>query len=348
MPLHETLAADVGVAGGAVITDRVYDIVTDDIYLRLPELIGEPEIYLKIEGLNPAGSVKLKTAIALIEDAEQRGVLASGSGVVESSSGNLGIALSMVCSVKGYSFTCITDPNASARSVATMRALGARVVIVTERDANGGYLGSRIARLKSMLARDPSLMWPNQYANAANPRVHWERTAASILRAIRSVDYLFIGAGTTGTLMGCAAYFRQFSPRTRIVAVDARGSVTFGYPPGPRHIPGLGSSRTPELCSTDGVVDDVVLVDEADAVRACRRIATKYGVLVGGSTGSVVAAVRNYRSEIPPDSRVVAIAPDLGDRYLDTVYNDEWVIARFGPDALTERELVSTRFTTRG
>lgn len=324
-----------------MITDRVYDIVTDDIYLRLPRLVDRTEIYLKIEGLNPAGSVKLKTAIALIEDMERAGLLRPGGRVVESSSGNLGIALSMVCSVKGYSFTCITDPNASPRSVATMRALGAAVVMVAERDANGGYLGSRVARLKQMLATDPELIWTNQYANAANPRVHWERTAASILKNIESVDHLFVGAGTTGTLMGCAAYFRQFSPSTRIIAVDTIGSVTFGAPPGPRHIPGLGTSRRPELCRTDNL-DDIVLVDEADAVRACRKIAAECGLLVGGSTGSVLAAVQGNRAEIPPGSRVVAIAPDLGDRYLDTVYNDDWVTARFGPNVLVERELVTS------
>jgi len=339
-----TLCVDT--CGDKVIVDRVYDIITDDIYLRLPELISEAEIYLKIEGLNPAGSVKLKTAIALIEDAERKGVLTPGGRVVESSSGNLGIALSIVCSVKGYSFTCITDPNASSRSIAMMRALGAQVVIVTERDEKGGYLGRRIACLKNMLALDPDLIWRNQYANAANPRVHWERTATAILKAIRPVDYLFVGAGTTGTLVGCAAYFRQFSPDTRIIAVDARGSVTFGYPAGPRYIPGLWTSRAPELCRTD-ILDKVLLVDEVDTVRACREIATKYGLLVGGPTGAVLAAVQSLRVEIPPDSRVVAIAPDLGDRYLDTIYNDNWVATRFGSNALADSGLVNATLAAR-
>ena len=325
--------------GGRVIANNVYDLVTDDVYLRLADLIGEPEIYLKLEGLNPAGSVKLKTAVALIADAEERGLLRPGGRVVESSSGNLGIALSMVCAVKGYPFTCVTDPKTSHHSIATMRAMGANVVVVTERDANGGYLGTRIELIKNMLRLDPSLLWTNQYANAANPRVHWERTASSILKSISDVDYLFVGAGTTGTLMGCAAHFRQFSPKTRIVAVDTSGSVTFGRPAGPRHIPGLGTSRAPELCRTDNL-DEIVYVEEADAVRTCRKIAARYGLLVGGSTGSVLAAVESLRSTIPADARVVALAPDLGDRYLDTVYNDQWVTARFGADVLADTELV--------
>lgn len=330
-----------------MIADRAYELVTDDIYLKLSRLVADLDVYLKIEGLNPAGSVKLKTAVALIADAEEKGLLGNGSGngVIESSSGNLGIALSMVCAVKGYSFTCITDPKASSQSVATMRAMAARVIVVTERDVNGGYLGTRIAQLKRMLSLDPQLIWPNQYANKANPRVHWERTASSILKAINTVDYLFVGAGTTGTLMGCAAYFRQFSPRTRIVAVDTCGSVTFGRPAGPRHLPGLGTSRVPELCRTDNL-DEIVYVEEADAVRTCRQVAAKHGLLIGGSTGSVLAAIQSIGSGIPSEARVVAIAPDLGDRYLDTIYNDDWVTARFGAQVLAERELVGTPLET--
>lgn len=329
-----------------MIVDHVYDVVTDDIYLRLPELVGDTEIYLKIEGLNPAGSVKLKTAVALIADAEERGVLQPGGRVVESSSGNLGIALSMVCAVKGYSFTCITDPKASEQSIATMRAMSAEVVVVTERDANGGYLGTRIAYLKALLEDDPTVYWPNQYANAANPRAHWERTASSILSELTTVDYLVVGAGTTGTLMGCAAYFRQFSPRTVIIAVDTIGSVTFGRPAGPRHVPGLGTSRVPELCRTDNI-DEIIYIAESDAVRACRDVARRYGLLVGGSTGSVVAALQSLAPVLPSGARVVALSPDLGDRYLATVYNDQWVTDKFGPDALTDRELVSGPSTTR-
>jgi N-(2-amino-2-carboxyethyl)-L-glutamate synthase len=329
-----------------VIVERAYEIVTDDIFLHLPGLLPPPpgaasgiEVYLKLEGLNPAGSVKLKTAVALIEDAERAGLLTPGVRVVESSSGNLGIALSTVCSLKGYAFTCITDPNASARSIATMRALGAEVLVVEERDANGGYLGSRLALLQQMLDADPTLFWTNQYANPANPRVHSQRTAASILGHFGKVDYLFIGAGTTGTLMGCASYFRKFSPGTRIIAVDSAGSVTFDAPPGPRYIPGLGTSRRPELCRTDNL-DDVVFVTESETVRVCRAIAAEYSLLVGGSTGSVLAAVRRYRAKMTPGSRVVALSPDLGDRYLDTVYDDDWVISRVGPGALAERPLV--------
>ncbi|MEU2794068.1 2,3-diaminopropionate biosynthesis protein SbnA [Streptomyces sp. NPDC007100] len=315
-----------------MIVEHAYDLVTDDVFLRLDGLLPHGELFLKLEGLNPAGSVKLKTAAGLVEDAERRGLLRPGGALIESSSGNLGIALSMVCAAKGYTFTCVTDPHVPAQSVALMHAYGAHVCVVDTPDANGGYLGSRIALIRSALDLDPSLTWPNQYANAANPAVHAARTAAAVLREIRRVDYLFVGAGTTGTVMGCAAHFRRRSPRTTVVAVDAEGSVTFGGPPGPRLVPGLGTSRTPEICRPRDV-HHVVSVPERDAVLMCRGIARSHGLAVGGSTGSVLCAVLRLRSRIPAGARVVALSADLGDRYLDTVYDDAWVAEHFGTHA---------------
>jgi cysteine synthase A len=329
-----------------MIRDHAYDIIIDDVFLRLTDLLGDSEVFLKIEGLNFAGSIKLKTAVSLIEDAEQKGHLDFGGRIIESSSGNLGIALSMVCAAKNYSFTCITDPKASPQSIELMKAMGAQVIVVDKRDSNGGYLGTRIALLKSMITADPGLVWPNQYANQANPRVHWQRTAKSILNELNTVDYLFIGAGTTGTLMGCSSYFRQFSPATRIIAVDTLGSVTFGYPAGCRHIPGLGTSRTPEICHMRDL-DEVMLIDEADAIRTCRWFAKQRGVLLGGSTGSVIYAIKIKRDEIQPGSRVVAISPDLGERYLQTIYNDDWVAARFGSNLIEESEPFGAQWNQR-
>jgi len=305
-------------------------MVLDDVFLDLSGLVPGVDLALKIEGFNAAGSIKLKTAVALLDDAEHRGLLAPGARIIESSSGNLGIALSSVSAVRGYSFTCVADPNTPRQSVALMRAFGAEVVVVAERDAAGGYLQTRLDLIRDRLLTDPGLYWPNQYANPAGPRAHHDRTAASIVREFPDLDYLFVGAGTTGTLMGCAEHLRTHSPRTRIVAVDAEGSVTFGRPPGHRHIPGLGTSRRPELVRPE-LVDDLVLVPEPEAVRMCRLLAARHGVAAGGSTGSVLAAVARLAPSMPPGATVVAIAPDLGDRYLDTLYDDDWVDARFGP-----------------
>ncbi|WP_367042021.1 2,3-diaminopropionate biosynthesis protein SbnA [Streptomyces sp. Je 1-332] len=312
---------------------NAHELVLDSVFLDLDDFIPQVDLKLKIEGLNPAGSIKIKAAVGLIEDAERRGVLKPGGRVIESSSGNLGIALSSVCAARGYTFICVVDPNTSKQSLGLMEAFGADVVLVTERDANGGYLQTRIDYITKRLGADPDLVWPNQYANPANPRAHYERTAASIVRQAAAeawrIDHLFIGAGTTGTLMGCTDYFREHSPHTRITAVDSLGSVTFGGEPGKRHIPGLGTSRRPEIFRA-GRVDEAVLVPEFEAVRMCRRLAAERGIALGGSTGSVLAAIERNRDRIEPGSLVVAIAPDIGDRYLDTIYDDVWIYERFG------------------
>jgi cysteine synthase A len=234
----------------------------------------------------------------------------------------------MVCAAKGYSLTCVTDPNANPQTVRLMEALGAEVVVVTVRDGNGGYLQSRIDYIQERLRRESDLYWLNQYASPAGPRAHRQRTGRSIFEGLGKVDYVFVGAGTTGTLMGCAQFFRRHSPGTRIIAVDSVGSVTFGGPPARRHIPGLGTSRRPEIL-TEALVDEVVLVSETEAVDMCRALARERGLLLGGSTGTVLSAVQGKAKEIPDGSVVVALSPDFGDRYLDTVYNDSWVAERW-------------------
>ncbi|MEV6976018.1 2,3-diaminopropionate biosynthesis protein SbnA [Kitasatospora sp. NPDC093806] len=315
-----------------MIYKHAYELVHDDVFLDLGGFIPGVDLILKIEGLNPAGSIKLKTALALIEDAERRGVLRPGGSVIESSSGNLGVALSSVCAARGYAFTCVVDPNTSAQNLALMSAYGATVHLVDQRDANGGFLQSRIDHIQRRLAEDPDLLWLNQYANPANPRAHHDWTAAAIARAVPNPDFLFIGAGTTGTLMGCAEFFREHSPSTRIVAVDAEGSITFGHPAGRRYIPGLGTSRRPEVFRP-GLVEDVELVPEREAVRMCRALARQRGLAPGGSTGSVLAAVARRRDRLPAGAKVVAISPDSGERYLSTVYDDGWVAEKFGAPA---------------
>lgn len=284
-------------------------------------------VHLKLEGVNPAGSIKLKTALQITADLEAMGRLSKDTHLIESSSGNLGVAMSLVCASRGYRFTCVTDPNACDHAIKAMKSLGTRVIVVQERDSVGGFLGSRIDLIKRMCAEDGRYIWVNQYANISNWRAHYLMTAPEILDSFPGVDYLFIGAGTTGTAMGCARYFREQRPETVIVGVDAEGSVTFGGPPGPRYIPGIGTSRKPEIADTS-LLDKLMHVDEASTIEMCRLLAS-YGLFVGGSTGSVLCAVRRMADQFDPDDTVVAISPDMADKYLDTIYNDGWVRQRF-------------------
>jgi len=314
--------------------ENISDIVHDQAFLKVSGL-GQP-FFLKMESLNPAGSIKLKTAVGLIDDLQGRGLITADTRLIESSSGNLGVALAMICAERGISFTCVVDPNSSDHNIRMMRCYGADVIQVDEPDANGGFLGTRIALIRSMLGTDPRLVWLNQYENAANPRVHARTTARSIAQRFGHVDYLFIGAGTTGTLMGCVQYFQKHHPTTTIIAVDSVGSVTFDTPPSRRFIPGLGTSQRPPIFSAEGI-DYLEMVPEARTVAMCRLLARHKGLLVGGSTATVICAVHAWRERIEPGSVVVALSPDWGERYLDTLYDDQWVEQRFGKAVLQTR-----------
>jgi len=324
---------------------QVSSIVYDDLFLNIDEF--NPPLYLKIESLNLAGSIKLKTARGLIDDAFERGMVKKDTIFIESSSGNLGVALAMICAKRRLAFTCVIDPNCSALNESAIRSFGAEIVKVTERDAGGGYLGSRIAYIQHKLAEEPRHLWLNQYENPANPAVHARLTAASIARSFERLDYLFVGAGTTGTLMGCVDYFHRHRPETRIIAVDSVGSITFGTPPSPRFIPGLGTSRLPPIFDPAGRLHAAEMVPEAQTVMMCRHMARHHGASVGGSTGTVLAGAHAWRDRIAPDAVVVAISPDWGDRYLQTIYDDAWVTERYGRDVLDGDLAQMSRYPSR-
>ncbi|MET9257599.1 2,3-diaminopropionate biosynthesis protein SbnA [Streptomyces sp. NPDC048182] len=309
-----------------------YAFNEEDLYVDLRAQLGRP-LYLKCEGFNFAGSIKLKAAREMVETAEREGVLTPESILVESSSGNLGVALAMIAASKGYGFLCVTDARCNLATRLMMEALGTRVHVVREPAPQGGLLGARLDYVRRLCALDPRHVWLGQYTNPANWRAHYGSTAPAIARAFPGLDLLFVGAGTTGTLMGCARWFKEWHRPVRVVAVDSAGSVSFGGAPGRRMIPGLGMSVPPPLLDTS-FVDDVVTVDEADTVRTCRGLARR-GFLFGGSTGTVVSGAASWFADHDAgDLTAVAVSPDLGERYLDTVYQANWVEALYGADAL--------------
>jgi len=313
-----------------VIAHSALDLIFRDIFFEVDSFVPGVNVILKLEGFHITGSIKIKTAIALIDDAEVRGNAIPGkTKIIESSSGNLGVALAFVCSLRGYSFVCVTDPKATQASLRAIQAYGGELIVVTDTDENGGYVGTRMAVIKEILASDPNVLWVNQYANPANKKAHFNQTAQEILKQYPNPDWLFVGVGTSGTFMGCAEHFKMHSPKTRVVAVDYAGSVTFGDKPRPRHVPGIGNSRRPELVDP-ALADQILLIDEFDAIRICREMVLKYGLLLGGSSGAALAAVRAVSQEFNPGDVAIVIAPDFGDKYLDTVYNDHWVLSKFG------------------
>ncbi|MFE9252368.1 2,3-diaminopropionate biosynthesis protein SbnA [Streptomyces sp. NPDC007088] len=309
------------------------DYHEDDLFVDLHRTFGR-RLYLKCEGFNFAGSIKLKAARAMVEAAEDGGVLHPGSVLVESSSGNLGVALSILAASKGYGFVCVTDSRANLATKQLIEAMGGTVHTVTEPAAEGGFLGARLRLVKELCESDDRHVWLNQYANPNNALAHYWGTAPAIAERFPDLEVAFIGAGTTGTLMGCARYFKENCPDVKVVAIDAVGSVTFGGPSLPRQIPGLGTGVRPPLLDRS-YVDDVVHVSEVETIRACRRLARR-GFLFGGSTGTVISGALRWLDEHAPgtDVTAVAVAPDMGDRYLDSIYHRGWVEEIYGSATL--------------
>ncbi|WP_448619120.1 2,3-diaminopropionate biosynthesis protein SbnA [Geodermatophilus sp. URMC 65] len=308
----------------------------EDLYVELSSVFGR-SLFLKCEGFNFAGSVKVKAATRMVELAERRGLLRPGSILVESSSGNLGVALSMIAASKGYGFRCVTDSRCNLSTRLLMEALGAEVHVVTEPHPVTGFLGARIEYVQALCASDDRYAWLNQYDNPGNWGAHYETTAPAIARQFPGLDVLFVGAGTTGTLMGCARWFSEHRPSVHIVAVDAVGSVSFGAPPARRMIPGLGMGVRPPMLDRSHV-EDVVWAEEADTIRTCHRLARR-GFHFGGSTGPAVSGALDWLARHDAEGlTAVTIAPDLGERYLDIVHQRTWVQDLFGELALRPDE----------
>ncbi|MFE7440517.1 2,3-diaminopropionate biosynthesis protein SbnA [Streptomyces chartreusis] len=317
-----------------------HEFDVSDLFVNLQPLFGR-RLFLKVEGFNFAGSIKLKAAREMVAQAEAAGRLGPGSTLVESSSGNMGVALALLAASRGFRFLCVTDSRCNAVTRRTMESLGAEVHVITEPHETEGFLGARIRHVKALLAADDKKVWLNQYLSPGNWMAHYRTTAPAIARQFPDLNVLFVGAGTTGTLMGCARYFRERRPSVRVVAVDSVGSVTFGRPAATRHIPGLGTSVRPALLD-ESLVDAVVHVPEAATVRTCREL-MRHGFSFGGSTGTAVTGALSWLSEQYGDTTsgireqvtAVTISPDLGERYMETVYHDEWVTHSLGAESLT-------------
>ncbi|GAA2768538.1 2,3-diaminopropionate biosynthesis protein SbnA [Streptomyces paradoxus] len=305
-----------------MIHDNIAGAVGNTPVVRLTRLFrDEPfEVLAKLEYLNPLGSMKDRAARHVIESWLADGTVCPGTRLVESSSGNFGIALAALAPLYGLRVTCVLDPNTSATNLAILDSLGADLDMVWERDAGGGYLETRLARVRELVARDPAVVWVNQYANDLCWQAHYEQTAAEILTQVPDgLDVLVAAVSTTATLQGIARRLRGRWPALRVVAVDAFGSVIFGGPSAPRRLPGHGSSRVPELAATLEH-DDVVYVRDEEAVAGCHTLLRSEGILAGASSGAVVSALRSVAPSLPAGARVLTLFADRGERYMDLVY----------------------------
>jgi cysteine synthase A len=310
-----------------VVSASIIECIGATPLVRLRRLFSSsPQVFAKLELLNPGGSVKDRPARYIIERGLRDGTIAPRATIVESSSGNFGIALAMAARIYELDFVCVVDPKISPLNLRILRQLGARIEMVTRPDPFGGYLHTRLERVQELLGEIPGAYWIDQYANELNARCHYDGIGTEIVEAFgdEQVDVFVAAVSTTATLLGAARRLRDAWPDVRVVAVDAHGSVIFGATPRRRDLPGIGSSRRPELLCDDEV-DEVVHVDDYDSARGCRELLLGEGILAGGSSGAVIAAIQQIAPELPDGARVVTILPDRGERYMDLVYDDEWV-----------------------
>jgi cysteine synthase len=272
------------------------------------------EVWVKLEGMNPGGSIKDRTALGMILDAEECGQLQAGGHIVEPTSGNTGIGLAQVASARGYHLTLTIPSSMSEERLRTLSAYGAELVLT---DPERRMLA---AIEEAERIRDTTGAWmPNQFANPANPRIHYTTTGPEIWQQMeRRVDAFVYGSGTGGTISGVGRFLKERRPSIQVIAVEpARSPVLSGGQRGPHQFQGMGPGFVPPNFDRT-VVDRVMQAWEEDAFPVARRLARDEGVFVGMSSGAIVWAALQVARELGPQARVACIAPDSGARYLTT------------------------------
>lgn len=278
---------------------------------RLPPP-NSAEVFVKLEYLNPGGSVKDRAAIGIIERAERQGRLKPGGVIVEATAGNTGIGLALIGVNRGYQVALFVPENFSEEKVIIMRALGAQVVRTPDEEGMSGA----IRRAQELADNTPGAFMAAQFENPANPDYHYQTTAQEIFEQMDGrIDAVTIGSGTAGTFTGVARYLKQKLPQVWMVAVETEGSVLGGGPPGPHKVEGIGASFIPK--NFDGsVCDEILMVNDENAFNTVKELAAKEGVLSGSSGGANVFAAFEVAQRLGPGKRVVTLIPDSAERYL--------------------------------
>ena len=275
------------------------------------------KIVAKLEYFNPAGSVKDRVALSMVEDAESKGILKPGATIIEPTSGNTGVGLAFVASVKGYKLVLTMPETMSIERRNLLKALGAELVLTP----GAGGMKAAIEKAKELQASTPGSVILQQFENPANPAVHVRTTGPEIWRDTEGeVDIFVAGVGTGGTVTGVGKALKAFTPKIKMVAVEPSDSaVLSGGAPGPRKSPGIGAGFVPGILDRS-IVDQIIPVDGDDAIRTSRELAKSEGLLVGISSGAAVYAATLFaRDPENAGKTIVALLPDTGERYLSTV-----------------------------
>ena len=283
------------------------------------------DVWAKLEMMNPGGSSKDRSAARMIEDGLEKRAISRGSTVIESTSGNLGIGLALGCRKHGLGLICVVDSRTDGSKIERIRSLGGEVRVVTEPDPRtGDLLAARLELVRKLVAVTPGGWWPDQYSNESNPAAHVETMTEIDTALDGEVDWLFVATSTTGTLRGCCDFLVQAKRDTKVVAVDALGSVLFGGERAPRRLPGMGAGIATKL-SRNAWFDRLIRVTDLDSVVGCRRLLAREGVFAGASAGGVAMAFESFAPLIESGARCAMIFADGGEGYTSTAYDDAWV-----------------------
>ena len=300
---------------------RIYNDITETIgntpLVRISNIdTFGATVLVKLESFNPLSSIKDRIGIAMIRDAEKRGLLKKGATIIEPTSGNTGIALAFASAVKGYKLVLTMPDTMSIERCKLLKLLGAEIVLTS---GEKGMKGA-IEKAEEILQKTPGAFMPQQFKNLANPQAHRETTAKEILQDTeRHVDFFVAGVGTGGTLTGVSSVLKEHIPSVRIVAVEPDDSaVISGRKPGAHKIQGIGAGFIPEILQKE-LIDEVITVSNDDAKDAAQALAKKEGILAGVSSGAALSAALSIAKRRDSKGKnIVAILPDTGERYLST------------------------------
>jgi cysteine synthase A len=311
-----TLVSQRTVGPRPLLAESVLDLVGNTPLVHLRRVIGAggAEVYGKLESMNPAGSVKDRIALSMIEDAERSGRLTPGSTIVESTSGNTGIGLAMIAAAKGYRLILTMPDDMSVERRKLLTRFGAELILTPRIE---GMTGA-VRAAEDLLQQHPDYFMPQQFENPANPEIHRHTTAEEILQALgeTTVDAFVAGVGTGGTITGVGQVLKSRRPETLIVAVEpALSPLLSGGRARPHGIQGIGASFVPAVFDRS-IADEIMTVEDEDATRMTLRLTREEGLLVGISAGANVHASRVVAQRLGPGRTVVTVLPDTGERYL--------------------------------
>jgi len=297
---------------------------TPILKLELAKL-GNINLFVKLEGYNPTGSVKDRAASYILRKILSTGEINNETIIIESSSGNFGISLASYCKKFNLQFYCIIDKNISSENEMLIRNLTNHVFKIKEVDKNGGYLLNRIKKVKELKSKIKNSYWINQYSNPYNANAYYETLGLEICSDFKNIDYVFVAVSSSGTITGVSQRVKELFPSAKIIAVDVDGSVIFGGTPKKRFVPGIGSSMVPDLLK-DAKIDEIVTVSEKSSIEMCHLLLEEYALFAGGSSGSLLSAIYTYFKDKKLNSvpNVITIFADRGDRYLTNIYNKKW------------------------